>query len=585
MQRTLLRNLLSLLRRYPKRFALAFLMLLISNLLLLSNPLVFREAIKTYSGETTAFFGPHIAPWALTLFIISVVSAYFKYSMRIAFVGISRDVEKDVRERLFERIQDHSRAFFDRHGIGELLSRLTNDISIYRDLLGPGIMYPLFFLTIVIPGVAALFYISVPLATISLIPLALIPALNWLVRHNSYRLSLGVQKALGQMSSVVQEHYSGIRIVKSYGIEQLALNKFKNLCRDFAKLSFKMSSLQNTMFPLFTFCTRTTTVLLVLVSGYIILRAWGELSAGDFLAFVWLQSYIFGPVLMLGWVLPIYERGRAAYERLIEIYDEPLDIKDNASSALKIAPQADIYLKNLSFAYPGSEVFSLKNINLEINGGTFVGITGPVGSGKSTLLHLLNREYEVPPNMIFIGEHEIHEYPLQAFKVEVIAVEQAAFLFSRSVADNVRFGKIEASQAELELVSQYADLHDTVMEFSDQYATIVGERGMTLSGGQKQRVAVARAFLVDRSILLLDDIFSAVDARTEKRIFGAIKTNYSDRTILLVTHRVSVLEQLDLVVYMIDGEIAEVGTPEQLRELKGHYAALAELQRHFQAES
>lgn len=575
MEKTLFSNLKSTVSRYRKQFFLAFIMLFTSNVLLIVNPLTFRKALMSLNPNSTIH---SVLYWAMILVCISITSAFFKYWARMTFITISRDAEKEVRAKLFGRIQEQSRAFFDRHGIGELLSRLTNDMSAYRDLFGPGLLYPVFFLTIIIPGLIALFTISVPLASLTLVPLILIPLVNEVVRNNSYRLSLEVQNELGEMSNSVQEHYSGIRIVKSYSIEKSALKRFKQRSRNFAALNFKLSCLQGFLFPIFTLITRIITVLLVLLSALIILNAWETLTAADFISFMWIQSYIFFPILMLGWALPIYERGRASYARLVEVYNEPLEIHDNSFSSLKITPKSDITFKDLTFYYPGTTQPVLSHLNLQIKGGSMIGITGPVGAGKSTLLHLLNREYEIPPGMLFIGGHEIHEYALTAFRAQMVTVEQVSFLFSRSVADNVRFGRAEASQEELETVSRFADLHETVMEFPEQYETTVGERGVTLSGGQKQRIAMARAFLVNRSILLLDDIFSAVDASTEKRIFEAIRKNFTDRTLLLVTHRVSVLEKMDRIIYMIQGQVVEDGTPAELRAQKGHYSALVDLQ-------
>lgn len=593
MEKSLSQNLLGLLSKYRWRFLSAFCMVLTSNLLLILNPLIFREAIHTFDpsskitqnwiGETTHWllgeYVQAIPPWVFLLITIAIISSFFKYWMRFTFISISRDAEKDIREKLFGRIQSQSREFFDHHGVGELLSRLTNDITAYRELLGPGIMYPLFFLTIVTPGLIALFSISTPLALLSIVPILLIPFLNGAVRDYIYRYSRSVQVSLGEMSNMTQEYFSGIRIVKGYAIEQETLKKFRNLCKQFSLLSYKLACIQGLLYPLFTLLTRTVTVSLVLLAGYIILKAWHTLSAADFASFMWIQSYIFIPVLMLGWILPVYERGRAAYSRLIEVYEEPVVVRDNQNSTLKVPSKADIKCVNLTFSYPKAEFSSLSNLNLHIAGGTFVGITGPVGSGKTTLLHLINREYEIPDNMLYIGGHEIHEYSLETLKNEIITVEQVSFLFSRTVAENVRFGRLEATQDELETVARFADLHDTVTGFPEQYATLVGERGMTLSGGQKQRVALARAFLVNREILLLDDIFSALDTATEKRIFKSIKEHFQGKTVLLVTHRISILDQMDRIIYMSHGHIQEDGSPEQLRKLNGHYAALAELQR------
>ncbi|NGX42249.1 MAG: putative multidrug resistance ABC transporter ATP-binding/permease protein YheI [Chlamydiae bacterium] len=567
-------------------------MVLISNSLLILNPLLFRQAVMAvdpylpgcdgFLGEVTcSLFGARstsVWPWVLSLLLIAITSATFKYWMRMTFITVSRDAEMEIRSTIFDRLQRQSRGFFDRHGIGELLSRLTNDISAYRDVLGPGVMYPLFFLTLMIPGLIALFSISVPLTSISLVPLLVIPLVNFTLRGYIFRISLSVQKALGEMSSMVQEHFSAIRIIKSYVIEKIVGERFRKLCQKLLSMNIRLSFLQGSLFPFFTFLTKMITVILVMFSGIIIFRGWSDLNAADFVSFMWIQSYIFFPVLMLGWLIPVYGRGRAAYERILEIYEEPIEVQDVSKSGLKIPQRANIVFRDLSFSYPRAESPALSHIDLEIQGGSFVGITGPIGAGKTTLFHLLTREYEIPTGMIAIDGHDIHDYPLSAFHSEMVTVEQVPFLFSRSIAENVRFGRREASMEEVKVVTRYADFHDTVLEFPEKYETIIGERGVTLSGGQKQRLAMARAFLVNRSILLLDDIFSAVDVATEKRIFDGMKKNFRGKTVLLVTHRVSILEQMDRIIYLSGGAVLEDGTHKELCALKGHYAALTELQ-------
>lgn len=593
MEKSLFENMKAIFRHYRTRFAKAFAMVLISNGLLILNPLVLRQAVNELASPATVqsgilsrwlhqLLGPYnksLAIWALLLLIITAISAYFKYRMRYEFISVSRDAEKDLRFKIFERIQKQSKAFYDNHGIGELLSRLTNDISTYRDVLGPGIMYPLFFLTIVIPGVFALYVISPYLAFLSVIPLMVIPLLNMAIRNKVYSISHAVQKGLADISNMTQEHYSGIRILKGYADEKSFFKRFIDLSRQLIGLNLRLSCYQGLLFPFFTLITKMTTVAIVLLFGYIVLRAFGTLDAADFVSFMWIQSYIYVPVLMLAYVLPIYQRGRAAYDRLLEIYNEPIEVKDGKNKDLKIPELADLFFNNLTFRYPKASQPVLKNLTLNIPGGTFVGITGPVGSGKSTLLRLLNREYEIPPGMIYIGGTDIHEYPREAFQQQMVTVEQIPFLFSKSIADNVRFGREDATVEDVELVSKHADLHETVLSFPDQYDTVIGERGVTLSGGQRQRVAMARAFLVNRSILLLDDIFSAVDAATEKSIFAAMKTNFQKKTVLLITHRASLLESMDRVIYMSEGHIVEDGPPSQLVTLGGHYAALVELQK------
>lgn len=564
-------------------------MVILSNFLLILNPLVLRQGVLSIDTKTpvdsqpflhTLFgsFSGQVWPWALLLITISVISAFFKYKMRLEFLSISRNEEKKLRMKVFKRIQMQSMEFFNRHGVGELMSRLTSDISSYRDVLGPGVMYPVYFFTLVIPGIFALYFLSPSLATLSLLPLIFIPLLNLAVRRHIYEASIASKELLAKLSNTAQEDYSGARIIKGYHLEKTMLKRFAELCHKFSKVSIRVDILEGLFYPFLILVTRSVTLLLVLFFGLMTIYSWKIFGAADFVSFMWIQSYIFFPVLMLGWVLPIYQQGKAAYDRLHSIYQEPIKVKD-VESALTIPKAAGITFNHLSFQYPGSSRSVLKNISLEIKGGSFIGITGPTGSGKTTLFKLLCREYEVPNGMITIGGHDIHDYPLHAFREEVVSVEQLPFLFSKTIAENVRFGKQEASQDEVEDVASQADLHETIIGFPKGYETIVGERGLTLSGGQKQRIAMARAFLVDKSILLLDDIFSNVDTNTEKKILKTLLENSKGKTLLLISHRVSVLERMERVLFCKGGEIVEDGSPRQLLERGGYYAALSELQQ------
>lgn len=593
MEKTLFGNLRAIMYRYRKRFLSAVAMVMLSNLLIILNPLIMRQAVMAMDSTSMSvpqntigktlfwLFGSYwhnLAPWVVLLLTVALCASVFKYLMRTTFMTISRDAEKEMRLKIFSRIQNQSRAFYDHHGIGELLSRLTNDISAYRDVLGPGVMFPLFFTTLMIPGLIALFTISPQLGAFTLIPLIVIPIINIGVRKQIYQLSTQVQESLATVSNMTQEQYSASRIIKSYVSERQMFALFRYLCKKMIGMNLKLAIYQGVLVPIFTLLTRIVTIGLVLLSGWIILKGWNTLSPADFISFMWIQSYIFFPILWLAWILPIYARGKASYDRLRDVYEEPIEVEDKGQKDLQIAPQADISFNHLSFTYPYSDREILKDLTFTIKGGSFVGITGPIGSGKTTLFRLLNREYELPEGMITIGGRDIHDYPLNAFSKSMATVEQIPFLFSKTIAENVLFGRNDASQSELELVSRHADLHDTVMEFPQQYNTLVGERGVTLSGGQKQRIVMARAFLVNRSILLLDDVFSAVDTGTERRIFDGMKQNFEGRTVLLITHRVSILEQLDRVIYMKEGRIVEDGSPEELVGKKGFYSALHDLQ-------
>lgn len=588
MEKNLFDALKVVLLTYHRRFLLGFLTMLIANTLLIFNPLVFRQAVAAFdtssietSGPIAMLFGQHqiLWVWVVVLSLIAATSSFFKYLMRVTFITVSRDVEQEVRLKIFGKIQNQSMAFFDRYGIGELLSRLTNDISSFRDVLGPGIMYPLFFFTIVIPGLSALFYLSPPLALVSLTPLIIIPLVNQLLRKRIYQMSKEEKELLGKMSDLTQEHFSANRIVKCYGKEEETREQFRQLAERVKGVNFRLAFLQGILFPIFLLVTKLTTVAIVLTSAWLIISGVVTLSSADFLSFMWVQSYIFFPILMMGWLFPVYERGRAAYERLVTIYHEPIEVVDTKDGVAKIPLKASIEVHNLSFTYPTQESPTLEGLSFKIKGGEFVGITGPTGGGKSTLIKLLSREYEVPRGKILVAERDVHEYSLQAFYSAAVTVEQIPFLFSKTVAENISFGEPKASQERIEEVAQYADFHENVLTFPEQYETMVGERGMTLSGGQKQRLSMARAFLVDRSILLLDDVFSAVDFATEERIFRLMQEKFVGKTLLLVTHRISLLQQLDHILYIDKGKVLEEGSHDALMQRNGHYAALVELQQ------
>jgi ATP-binding cassette subfamily B protein len=517
--------------------------------------------------------------WGVVLLGVALLSGMFKYYMRVSFIGLSRELESQMRSRMYDRLMEQSSVFYHRHRVGELMSRLTNDIGAFRDIIGPGIMFPLSSITLLLPALYVMFTISKYLTLISLIPILFVPVLLFFVERRLYAYSHRVQKSLADMSTFAQEHYSSIRVLKSFNMEKDSLEHFKTLCQQFYQSNLKLVTLENLIFPFLNLITKVTTALLVVVAAGIILLAWGVLDAADFVAFMWIQSFIYVPIMMLGWVIPLYERGRAAYARLYDVYQEPIDIVVKENVVDHVPEHADITLKNLSFYYPEADKPALEDISLTIKSGTIVGITGPIGSGKTTLFKLLCREYDAKPGMVQLGGIDIQDYTIDALREAIGTVEQAPFLFSKTIGENVGLGNIEATQAELESVAKQADLHDTVIGFPEEYRTMVGERGVTLSGGQKQRIAIARAFLVKRSIFLLDDIFSAVDFETEKRIFESIVNNFSGKTILIVTHRISVLEKLDRIIYMTKGKVIEDGSPEELIKLNGRYQALREVQR------
>lgn len=588
MEKSLFANLKAIILKYRKRFLKGFLFVLLSNLLLLLNPLLFRQALYkldakgNFKGELwslTNYFSDSILLWGAILLTVAFLSTFFKYLMRIAFISISREAESWIREIIFFRIEDQSQEFFDRYGIGELLSRLTNDITRYRDVLGPGLMYPFFGVTLIFPGLIILFFLSWQLALVALIPIIAIPIAYTFFKGRIYSSSEEVLSKYAALSDYAAEHYSNIRLVKSAGIEKRLERVFNKLSYSLIKPSVYLTTIEGTFYPLIASLTRLSPILVLLTAAFFSHFYGVSFKTPDLLSFIWVQSYIYGPVLMLSWVFPFYETGKASYDRLKAIYDEPIKVVDPRHN-IKINPD-DLYLeiKNLSFTYPGASKKALDDFSLLVKKGEHIGITGPIGSGKSTLFKLISRAYEIDPGKILFSGVDIKDIPLKEIYLNLALCEQIPFLFSKTIAENARFASEDASMEDLEIVFKFADLHETILSFPEQYDTMIGERGITLSGGQKMRLALARAFLLKRPILLFDDIFSSVDATTEEHILSSIKSFFKGRTILLISERISALEKMDRVLYLQEGKIVEQGTPEELKKLNGKYQSLYELNK------
>lgn len=572
---TLLKELWAVTRRHWVRLLLGSLLVALSNLLLVLSPLTLRHALLSMEGNpdpslvTSAIDAvvgpsPQLLHWVALLLAMALAAAWCKYRMRQLFIAVSYRAEAALRENLFVRIQQHKRQFYDRHGVGDLMSHVTNDVAAVREVLGPGILYPVNFASLALPALYAMVSIEPPLTALSITPILLLPFVMWLARSGMYRLSRRVQELLAGLSRTVQEQLTAIRLVKSYDAESALLERFRHVCRDLFSAQLKLAVVQGLFFPLLGLITRATTVGLVLLTGYLVFSGWSNLPSADFVSFMWVQSYLFIPVLMLGWILPVYERGRAAYHRLWKLYSEP--VEQQASPGTTSAQQPpSISVRDLHFQYEDG-VPLLQGVNLDIPSGSLVGITGPIGEGKSTLLGLLAGEYTPIRGSISGGYQKV------AF------VEQDPFLFSKTIRENIELGNPNVTEEGLQQAIEQAQLKQTIEAFADHLDTLVGERGVTLSGGQKQRVVLARALVAGSPLLLLDDVFSGVDAATERAIVDHLQKMAGEYTIVVVAHRASVLDRLDTIHFLHNGHIVESGAPRQLREQGGYYAALTALQ-------
>lgn len=571
MKKSVFWHLIALLKGHRRLTSLGVLFLLLSNGLLVATPLLFRHVQGLYNqGITQEHTMTALVGWCLALAGLTLLGAWYKYLMRTQFLQLSCEAEKKLKEELFTKIQGQQESFFDTHKTGDLINLLTHDLQLYRDMLHFGLFAPLNFLTLVLPCVGALYVIAPDLVPMALVPIVLIPCMTWFVMPKIYALTRLKQEKLGRLSNVVHEALLGASLVKAYG----AKVPFATYTQDLYQTSLALGVMEGCFFPVFLTLTRSVTLLLAFFASYFSFTHTAWLSAADFLSFMWIQSYLFFPVLLFSWALPMVEKGKAAYDRLSVLYHTCAPQQISGTHTLEKPPA--IRIENLHFTYPqGKRV--LHGVNGYVPAGKMTGITGPCGSGKSTLLKLLHRQYTVAPHTLFFDDIDLLAYDTTSLLAQTALVEEIPFLFAGSVKKNVTLGKHEASLDEVIRVMQEADLHESVLQFPEQYETMVGERGVTLSGGQKKRLAMARAWLTDRPLMLLDGSLTQVDSQTERRLFEALLAKTSTR--ILVTDNVSLLCQMDHILFLSQGKVAEEGSPDLLLGKKGLFYAAYYLQK------
>lgn len=583
MERNVAKEVWNLLLSRPKESALGLLQLIIGNILYLAVPLLFRNIQTLFAqGATLTHTRVDLFIYSALLLGLTLLSTYCKYRTRNNLLDLSLKAENGLKAKLFAKIQSSSESFYDRYSTGALMNYFTQDLQFYRDMLRIGLFAPLNLLTLVLPALLALAWISIPLTLITAIPLVLVPLVMWNVMRWIYRLSTKRQEILGDMSAFAHESFTGIRLIKASGIEKGFIDHMQRLGLKLYKVSLKLHTLECSFFPFIVTITRLVTLSLVITSAGMIYLNVGNLLTNDFLSFMWIQSYLLFPIMIFGWALPLIQKGKAAYDRLYFLYSWQDPVKDEGIADLQIPKQPSIRIRDLSFTYPGEVEPALKEISLNIPSGASWAITGPLGSGKSTLLKLLLRGYETPKGAIEIGGEPIQNYPIDELLQKIALIEQSPFFLSDSLLENIRMGKREATEEEVEQVIQEADLLETVESFPSRHFTMVGERGVTLSGGQKRRLAVARTLIADRPLLLLDDVFSALDVETEQRLFKQLKRRFNGKTTLFVGHKASILLEFDWLVYLSKGRIIEQGPPKELLKRKeSAFSALYNLQKQL----
>lgn len=507
---------------------------------------------------------------------LSVVVAAGRYGWRINIMGTARKMEYTLRNMLFNHLQGLSTEFFNHNKTGDLMAHATNDIHSVRMALGPGIVSAvdaLFLTTVIVLMMART--ISLQLTLVALIPLPLMIAVGIGFRGIIHTRFRRVQEAFSRLTERTQENFSGIRVVKGFAREKSEIERFRAVNELNVKRNMDLVRVQALFHPLVGYLAGLSFIILLGYGGMLVIN--GAVTIGDFVAFNSYLGMLTWPVMAIGWVMNLIQRGTASMERLNDIFRQQSEITDPDASALP-SLQGKIELNNLIFAYPTSTAPVLKDITVEIEPGEVVGILGRTGSGKTTLLNLLLRLYDAEPGMIKLDGVDIDQISLEVLRENIGYVPQDSFLFSTTIRENIDFA---ATGSSLERVMEYAKVakvYDNIMEFPDQFDTVVGERGVTLSGGQKQRIAIARALIKEPQILILDDSLSAVDTETEEAILQNLKRIFPGKTVIIVAHRISTLKNANQILVMEEGEITQRGTHEELVEQEGLYKELYQKQ-------
>jgi len=558
------------LKKYRARIIIGATMVLLTNIVAVVSPWILRNAIDRLYLEISRDI---LLYYAVLLIAASVVEGVFRFLMRRFLISVSRNIEYDLRNNLFAHLQSLSPSFYQRNPTGDIMSRATNDLSAVRMVLGPGIMYSINTVFTAVLTISILVIINLPLAILTLLPLLAVSICVKYFGKQIHQRFEKIQEQFAVLTTLAQENVSGIRVVKAYNQEEAFIGRFQEANEEYVDRSLSLVKVWGIFNPLLTFLLGLSSVGLLWYGGRQVIQ--GSITVGDFVAFMAYLSMLTWPTIALGWVINIFERGSASMGRINEIFQSRPEIRDEHPTPLSKL-EGNIRVSHLTFAYNGVPV--LKNLTFKIPSGQTLAIVGRTGSGKSTLVNLLCRLYRVPKAGIFIDDNDINDIPLETLRTHIGYVPQETFLFSETVHQNIAFGKPDSSLQSIQESARISNIWPDIQEFPRKFETFVGERGITLSGGQRQRIAISRALLVNPRILILDDALSSVDTDTEERILQELSGEFSNRTVILISHRISTVRMADQILVLDKGEIVERGTHDDLLEAEGHYATLYERQ-------